>query len=176
MKLRLDLRRVARAGLGAATALLCGCAGKTLEVGSDEAPIDRSVIAQCAPSSDLSRRLTSNEELDGALVGRWLRCRGQDLGALYFPGLELSVDHLGNHMWHALEEDGHGGLVASKHAARKGIYYVASPTSVSLSFESGDSQTLVVLFDASGSDRMGIVYSALRNDVGDAVDVAYVRP
>ncbi len=144
------------------------CDGEILYVGDDDRSplvVDPSLLAQCAPAAETTRRFDSEAALKAALVGRWLRCRGQDTGALYFPGIEFT----GRGEWYALEGDGVTGLVRASNPARHGFFASFGTSTLLLQFADLQSQSLVVLFDESGR-KMSVVFSTTK-----PVDISFVR-
>lgn len=137
-----------------------------MDVGDDEPSpvhVDPATLSRCADPSETTYRFDTEDAFAAALVGRWFRCRGQDTGALYFPGVEFSD----RGWWWALEADGSGGYVRATDPARFGTYTTWG-SSISMAFENAASQSLVVLFDSSKT-RMNVIYSS------QPLDVAYVH-
>lgn len=100
-----------------------------------------------------------------AIAGTWVRCRGTADGVLAGDGVVLSAEGT----WAMLLDDGTGSLVPVDDAARRGIFAVLPPVSLSLQADNASRQSLVVLLDATGR-RMNVVRSTF-----DPVDVGYLR-
>lgn len=161
-------RTLARRLAGALIAVVTACDGEILHLGDDDRPplsVDPALLAQCAPAGETTRRFDSEVALRAALVGRWLRCRGQDTGVLYFPGIEFTD----RGEWYALEGDGATGLVRATNAARHGSFNSFGTATLLLQFADLQSQSLVLLFDESGR-KMSVVFSTTK-----PVDVSFVR-
>lgn len=146
-----------------------GCEGHALNVGDDAPPplvVPPDVASRCKPSPTTARTFATSAELEAALVGRWLRCRGVDSGALFAPGIELTADF---NRWYELVDDGSGALTRSTADTASGHWTVEAPLTLNLFFGNNARQTLVVLFDPDG------LHFSVERSTFDAADVGFVH-